>query len=159
MGHFRDRLIFDNTLLRVLEHFRVAKVDYAKNVTRYTEIQRDAVQRCLGELESEGLIEKYTNTSIKKADAKLKKSPEVHKHHTYYQLTRAGVVMLNSIGPSSYSEQIGDDCVSMLSKKKLRLEGDEKCQRMINMGLLDRKLELTRLGKEVLKSVSAKKIR
>lgn len=156
MEEFRDKLIFDNILLRVLEHFRIARVDYAKNITRYTEIQRDIVQRCLDELQSEGLIEKYTNTSIKKTEAKLKKSPEVHKHHTYYELTRAGVVMLKSIEPSSYVEHIGDDCISMLSKKKLRIEGDEKCKRMMSMGLLDRRLELTRLGKEVLKSAMAK---
>lgn len=150
MSQFRQKLIMDNTLLRVLEHFQLAKVDYAKNITRYTEIQRTTVLKCLDELESEGLIEKYTNTSIKKTDAKLKRSPEVHKHHTYFQLTRAGTVMLKSIEPSSYIEFLGEDCFALLSRKKLRADEDEKCSKLIKMGLLDRRLELTRLGKDVL---------
>ena len=41
MAYHRDKLILNNSLLRVLEHFRLAKVDYARNVTKYTEIQRD----------------------------------------------------------------------------------------------------------------------
>lgn len=41
MGYFHEELVLDHSLLRILEHFRVAKVDYAKNVTKYTEIQRE----------------------------------------------------------------------------------------------------------------------
>ena len=81
MAYHRDKLILNNSLLRVLEHFRLAKVDYARNVTKYTEIQRDTVLSCIQELESYGFLEKYTNTSIKRTSAKLKKSAEVHKHH------------------------------------------------------------------------------
>lgn len=152
MDQFRDRLITDNVLLRILEHFHLAKVDYAKNVTRYTEIQRPIVLKGLKELENEGLIEKYTNTSIKKTDAKLKKSPEVHKHHTYFQITRAGTVMLKSIVPSSYIDFMGKECIELLSRKKSRMAGDKRCEKMIRMGLLDRRMELTRLGRDVLES-------
>lgn len=156
MDLIRKKLILDNTLLRVLEHFWLAKVDYAKNITRYTEIQRPFVLECLGILEKDGLIEKYTNTSIKRTEAKLKKSPEVHKHHTYFQITRMGVSILKSIDTSAYLEVIGDECVSKLKFKRERQAEDEKCERMMRMGLLDKHLELTNLGKDILNALPSK---
>ncbi len=150
MDDFSSELILNHTLLAVLEHFRLAKVDYAKNVTRYTEIQRETVLSCIHELEEHGLLEKYTNTSIKRTAAKLKKSAEVHKHHTYFQITRNGVITLNDIQPRTYLEFLAPDCLSRLASKKARQSGDDRCRKMINMGLLSRNLELTELGKMVL---------
>lgn len=144
-------MLLDNTLLRVLEHFRLAKVDYAKNITRYTEIPRPTVLECLEILQDDALIEKFTNTSIKRTQAKLKKSAEVHKHHTYFQLTKLGIDTLKSIEAPAYLELIGEDCISRLKRKKERHAEDEKCERMKRMGLLDKHLELTKLGKEILR--------
>lgn len=157
MDQIRRELILDNNLLKVLEHFHFAKVDYAKNITRYTEIQHNVVLECLNKLEDNGLIEKFTNTSIKRTEAKLKRSAEVHKHHTYFQLTKQGISMLKSIDNSVYVEFIGDDCISRLKKKKERSKEDEKCWKMRKMGLLNNHLELTNLGKRVLKIISSKK--
>lgn len=154
MDQIRKKLLLDNTLLRVLEHFRLAKVDYAKNITRYTEIPRPIVIECLDTLHDDGLIEKFTNTSIKRTEAKLKKSAEVHKHHTYFQLTKLGAYTLKSIDLSSYIELMGDECISRLKIKKERNENDEKCKRLRKMGLLDKNLELTHLGKDVLEALA-----
>lgn len=156
MEHLRSKLVMENRLLRILEHFWLAKVDYAMNISRYTEIQRPVVLEYLNALEEDGLIEKFTNTSIKRTEAKLKKSAEVHKHHTYFQLTKLGINTLKSIDTSSYLELIGTECISRLKKKKERQFDDEKCERMKKMGLLDRHLELTNLGKEVLNSLPSK---
>ena len=156
MDRTREKLILNNTLLRVLEHFRLAKVDYAKNITRYTEIQRNVVLECLDYLERGGLIRKFTNTSIKRTEAKLKRSAEVHKHHTYFQLTKSGISMLRSIDSSSYLDLMAEDCVSRLRRKKDRQPGDVRCERMMKMGLLDKHLELTTLGKEVLGALDSK---
>ena len=156
MDGAKEMLILDNTLLRVLEHFRLAKVDYAKNIMRYTEIRRPIVQSCLLVLEKNGLIEKYTNTSIKRTEAKLKKSAEVHKHHTYFQLTKAGYSMLKDIEPESYLELLGRECLEKILRKKERESGDERCGRLIRMGILDRNLELTKLGQKIQKLVSGK---
>ncbi len=150
MEHLRSKLVMENRLLRILEHFWLAKVDYAMNISRYTEIQRPVVLEYLNALEEDGLIEKFTNTSIKRTEAKLKKSAEVHKHHTYFQLTKLGISTLKSIDTAAYLEMISDDCVSRLKRKKERHPGDQKCERMKRMGLLDKHLELTKLGKDVL---------
>lgn len=149
-----DELILDHTLLRVLEHFRVARVDYARNVTRYTEIQREIVQLCLSRLQEYGFIEKYMNTSIKKTEAKLKKSQEVHKHHTYYKISRSGVSALNSIDASTYLRFLETDCLSFLKKSATCMQGEERCDKLVSMGLLDRHFRITSLGKSVLLAYS-----
>ncbi len=83
-------LLNDYEILRVLRHFQVARVDYAKNVTRYTEIPQERVRRHIERLREMGLLDIYRNTSIKRTEAKLKKSAEVHKHHTYFMINRKG---------------------------------------------------------------------
>lgn len=153
MDPITKELMLNNTLLRVLEHFRLAKVDYAKNITRYTEIQRNVVMDCLKTLENNGLIEKFTNTSIKRTEAKLKRSAEVHKHHTYFQLTKYGTGILKGIDISSYLDLLGEECISMLKRKRERQMSRQKAERMAKMGLLDKHLDLTHLGKEILKSL------
>ena len=150
MAYHRDKLILNNSLLRVLEHFRLAKVDYAKNVTKYTEIQRDTVLSYIQELESYGFLEKYTNTSIKRTSAKLKKSAEVHKHHTYYEITRGGIIALNEISPKSYLQYLASECISLLLGKKENLILGDKSSKLVEMGLLKRNFDLTSLGRTVL---------
>lgn len=151
-----SELIFDHTLLRVLEHFRVAKVDYAKNVTKYTEIQRDTVNSSIRQLEEFGYLERYANTSIKKTVAKLKKSPEVHKHHTYFQITRDGIIALNSIQPRTYLEFLAEECLSCLEGIGRGTIAEQKAVRMERMGLIDRHSELTGLGRLVLNELRRK---
>ena len=153
MAYHRDKLILNNSLLRVLEHFRLAKVDYARNVTKYTEIRRDTVLSCIQELESYGFLEKYTNTSIKRTSAKLKKSAEVHKHHTYYEITRGGIIALNEINPKSYLQYLASECISLLLGKKENLILDDNSSKLVEMGLLKRNFDLTGLGRMVLKEL------
>lgn len=154
MDRAREKLILDNKLLRILEHFRLAKVDYAKNIMRYTEIQRSIIISSLRELERYGFIEKYTNTSIKRTEAKLKRSAEVHKHHTYFQITRAGSIVLKTIDIPGYLDFLGEECIAMLKRKADRDLHDRKCDKMLKMGLLDRNMNLTELGNKVLREAS-----
>ena len=60
---------------------KAAKVDYAKNIKIYTSIPQANVQIYIETLYSVGLIEKYMGSSVKRTQAKLKKTNEVHKHH------------------------------------------------------------------------------
>lgn len=108
---------------------------------------------CIQELEGYGYLEKYTNTSIKKSAAKLKKSAEVHKHHTYYQITRSGVAALNNLNPAAYLPYLADECVSSLMSGGEQPIIEEKANRLIRMGLLGRHMEVTSLGKQVLKEL------
>ena len=156
MDYILEELILDNTILRVLEHFRLARVDYAKNVAKYTEISRDLVASSIRELESHGLLERYTNTSVKKTDARLKKSAEVHKHHTYYEITRSGIIALNTIGPPEYLLYLTDECLSYLTGNRKANPINEGPAKLIMMGLLNRRMELTTLGKQVLSYLKKK---
>lgn len=150
MSDTKEKLILDHRLLRILEHFRLAKVDYVKNVTRYTEIRQELVISYVKELENYGFLERYTNTSIKRTAAKLKRSAEVHKHHTYFRITRSGNSILNEITPDDYARLLGFECISMLMSKVLCEDSNERCAMMVKMGVLDKNLKITPIGERVL---------
>ncbi|KQB35079.1 MULTISPECIES: DUF2250 domain-containing protein [Acidiplasma] len=143
-------LVFDNQLLMVLQHFNLAKLDYAKNIKIYTSIPQMNVNIYLERLENMGLIEKYSGSSIKRTEAKLKKTNEVHKHHTYYLLTNKGHYILKSIGPREYIKYLELPCLKMLAYKKRRNDDPSKRAKLINMGLLDKYGEITPIGESVL---------
>jgi predicted transcriptional regulator len=47
-----------------------------------------------------GLIERDPGSAIKRSKARFKKAFEVHKHHTYYRLSREGELFVRSIDGS-----------------------------------------------------------
>ncbi len=142
-------LIDDTRLRRVLQHLLVAKVDYAKNTTRYTDIPKGEVQRCFERLFEMGLVDIYSNTSIKRRDAKLKRSAEVHKHHTYYQINRLGVRVVNAITPEALARFIEPDILTLLCGSTPPGVTDEKIEKLVNLGLMDKRRRVTELGKRV----------
>ncbi|MGC8609526.1 MAG: DUF2250 domain-containing protein [Thermoplasmata archaeon] len=142
-------LIREYDLLRVLKHFLVARVDYAKNITRYTEIPQYRVKEYLTRLKNMGYLNIYTNTSIKRTDAKLKKSPEVHKHHTYYEINREGELVLKEITPKYYAKNIGIENLKMLCSRKNRKANPDKAAELLQMGLIDKCFDITDIGREV----------
>ncbi|AAT43851.1 DUF2250 domain-containing protein [Picrophilus oshimae] len=146
----KRRLIENNEMLTVLEHFQVAKVDYAKNIMRYTEIPKMKISHYLGILYDMGLLEKYTNTSIKRTDAKLKKSAEVHKHHTYYQMTNKAHYILKDLDAREYIKYVTPEDLKILKYKKARDEFSDSREKLVKMGLLTKKYELTEIGQQVL---------
>ena len=73
--------------LLILRHLKAANVDYAFSIARNLGIEtEDAVE----ELEDEGFVVKVFGRGLKRTKAKMKRSPEVRKHHTYYTLTKKG---------------------------------------------------------------------
>ncbi len=144
-----DIMIREYDMLRVLRHFLIARVDYAKNIMRYTEIPQYRIKEYLKRLESMGYLSIYTNTSIKRTDAKLKKSPEVHKHHTYYEINREGEQILKEITPKYYVKNIGLENLEMLCSRKNRKQNPEKVKDLLQMGLIDKCYDLTEIGRDV----------
>ncbi|BAB59583.1 TVG0430785 [Thermoplasma volcanium GSS1] len=142
-------LINDYDMLRVLKHFTVAHVDYAKNITRYTEIPQIRVRAYLERLKEMGLLDYYTNTSIKRTEAKLKKSAEVHKHHTYYQINKKAEAVLKEITPKLYVKVLGKEKLELLCSRKVRKTSPDRCTGLQAMGLIDKCFDLTELGREV----------
>ena len=138
-------------MLKVLRHMHTAKVDYAKNTTRYTDIPQIKVTEYLLRLRSLGLLDTYGNTSIKRTEAKLKKSAEVHKQHTYFQINRSGDIVLKKATPENYLKFVGPEAIGVLCSRKKIAESPEAVPLLKSYGLLDRESAITELGTEVLR--------
>ncbi len=146
-----SELAEDVNNIRILRHMETAKVDYAKNIMRYTEIDKLVVFQYLKKFEEMGLLEIYGNTSIKRTDAKLKKSAEVHKHHTYFKITRLGEVVLKMADCKFYLKLLQKKCLDRLMARRFKaVEPESDDQRILRMGLIDRHGRLTEMGEKVL---------
>ena len=146
----------DYRLTAVLRHMSVAKVDYAKNVRKYTEIPLIAVNTYLEILLKDGYLTHYTNTSIKRSSAKLKKSAEVHKHHTYYEITREGEIALKSLTPLVYLKLL--DSTNLENLLNFRKSGSSRDPKLSKMGLLNKENNITNLGRDILEEACRKKL-
>ncbi|WP_202318683.1 DUF2250 domain-containing protein [Archaeoglobus neptunius] len=87
----------DPVCLYILAHLHRAKVDYAKSISKMVAVPQKEIEKRLNELEKAGLVQKVTGSAIKRSEAKFKLSYEVHKHHTYYTLTRDGSHILRDL--------------------------------------------------------------
>ncbi len=90
-------VIKDKRYLQILRHLRIANVDYGKSIMKNTKIPIDQVVTLLDDLERMGLVERVPGATVKNTEAKFKLSHEVHKHHTYYRLTRLGDHLLRNL--------------------------------------------------------------
>jgi len=81
----------------VLRHLRLAGIDYATSISIHVKIPLQRLLPILDKLEQENFIEKAHGKSIKRSKAKFKLAKEVHKHHTYYKLSRKGRLILKNI--------------------------------------------------------------
>jgi predicted transcriptional regulator len=152
--HFSDEVLIEvlksPEMLRVLRHMHLAKVDYAKNTTRYTDIPQMRVTGYLKRLYSMKLLDIYENTSIKRTSAKLKKSAEVHKHHTYYQINRNGDILLKEVRPDNYFRLIGSNTIGALCRMDQLSDHPEIMAILKEFRLIDQDNKITELGTEVL---------
>jgi predicted transcriptional regulator len=80
----------DPDYFKVLNHLKIANLDYAKNISKYTKIDINKVSKILEELKEIGLIEEVHSKTVKRVKARLKKQFQVRMHHTYYKLTLLG---------------------------------------------------------------------
>lgn len=87
----------DERYLKILRHLKVANVDYGKSIMKNTKIPIDQVVMLLDDLEKMGLVERVPGATVKNTEAKFKLSHEVHKHHTYYRLSRLADHLLRNL--------------------------------------------------------------
>jgi len=83
--------------LYVLAHLRKAGVDYAKMMAKVGGLPLELIEDAINDLLELGLIERDSGSAIKRSKARFKKAFEVHKHHTYYRLSREGELLVRSI--------------------------------------------------------------
>ena len=83
--------------LYVLFHLKKANVDYAKMIAKLTDLDLELVKTAIEDLMKAGLIERDQGSALKRSKAKFKKAFEVHKHHTYYKLSRKGELFVRKI--------------------------------------------------------------
>ncbi|WP_457741302.1 DUF2250 domain-containing protein [Thermococcus sp.] len=83
--------------LYVLVHLKKASVDYAKMMAKMSSLPLELIEDSINDLLELGLIERDSGSAIKRSRARFKKAFEVHKHHTYYHLSREGELFVRSI--------------------------------------------------------------
>ena len=83
--------------LYVLTHLKRAGVDYAKMMARMSGLPPELINDAVSDLIELGLVEKDPGSAIKRSKAKFKQVSEVHKHHTYYKLSRERELFIRSI--------------------------------------------------------------
>ncbi|WP_297436331.1 DUF2250 domain-containing protein [Thermococcus sp.] len=84
--------------LYVLFHLRKAGVDYARMMGKMSGLSVELINDAIDDLIELGLVERDSGSAIKRSKARFKKAFEVHKHHTYYKLSREGELFTRSIG-------------------------------------------------------------
>nr|CCC55500.1 conserved hypothetical protein [uncultured archaeon] len=84
--------------MRILRHLRSTRTDYAFSIARSLGADMQSVMEELERMERMGLIRRVFGRGLKRTRAKAKRSPEVTKHHTYYELTREGKRALSEEG-------------------------------------------------------------
>ncbi|MDP8023918.1 MAG: DUF2250 domain-containing protein [Nitrososphaeria archaeon] len=80
----------DELEIAVLHHLKIANVDYAFSIARNLGVDTETIISELEKLEKQGYVKKVFGKGLKRTRAKMKRSPEVTKHHTYYTLTKEG---------------------------------------------------------------------
>ncbi|AIU70668.1 hypothetical protein TEU_10170 [Thermococcus eurythermalis] len=83
--------------LYVLTHLKKAGVDYAKMMAKMGGLPLELIEDAINDLLELRLIERDSGSAIKRSRARFKKAFEVHKHHTYYRLSREGELFVRSI--------------------------------------------------------------
>ncbi len=83
--------------LYVLAHLRKASVDYAKMMGKMSELPLFTIEDAIKDLMEAGLVERDSGSAVKRSKARFKKAFEVHKHHTYYRLSREGELFIRQI--------------------------------------------------------------
>jgi predicted transcriptional regulator len=63
----------DPDYFKVLNHLKIANLDYVKNISKYTKIDINKVNKILEELKEIGLIEEVHSKTVKRTKARLKK--------------------------------------------------------------------------------------
>ncbi len=130
--------------LYILFHLKKVGMDYAKSIARTTETPIEEVVAALDELEAKGLIERVSGATVKRSEAKLKMSKEVHKHHTYYSLSKEGKELWKKLrdereASKAIDEVVGDGAWELM--KMLRRYGYEHAVMLSK--LLGKRLEET----------------
>jgi predicted transcriptional regulator len=159
LKEYLKKVILDKRYLIVLQHLQKANVDYGKSIMLNTKIPIQEVVSILTHLEEMKLIERVQGAALKNTEAKLKLSPEVHKHHTYYTLTKSGNHLLRYTTQdeliSAYIEVLSeDDLAVQLMKLAEKLNADHaltyakitrkrleevtpKLEELVRMGILE----------------------
>ncbi|ADB85878.1 DUF2250 domain-containing protein [Saccharolobus islandicus] len=154
-------ILRDIRYLTILKHLKIANVDYGKSIMLNTRIPLAEIVEILDDLERLGLIERVHGATLKNTEAKFKLSSEVHKHHTYYRLTREGDHLLRHLEDrmliDAYMEIVKNDNLALnilrladelnadhaltyakLTHKRLE-EITSKIEELVKMGLLEEK--------------------
>ncbi len=81
----------------IILHIKRAGVEYAKMIMKMTQVDLERIEEAINYLISQGILERDSGSAIKRSRARFKRASEVHKHHTYYKLSRKGAIFSRKI--------------------------------------------------------------
>jgi predicted transcriptional regulator len=81
----------------ILLHIKRANVEYAKMISKMTDLDIDEINKAIEDLMELDYLERDSGSAIKRSKARFKRAKEVHKHHTYYKLSREGELFVREI--------------------------------------------------------------
>ena len=130
--------------LYILLHIKKAGVEYAKMIMKMTEVDLKNIQEAIDSLMSMGLLERDSGSAIKRTRARFKRASEVHKHHTYYRLSRRGILEVRKIDErylQNYFDMLlgkeGFKAIKLLAKER---DFDEICSVLLDCEEMRKKL-------------------
>lgn len=79
-------------------HLDAVGSDYPRSMAGYLKADREDVVETCEALREAGPVERIESGTVKRRNAKAKRSEEVRQHHTYYRLSREGDHLLRWLG-------------------------------------------------------------
>ncbi len=128
--------------LYVILHLKKAGVDYAKMMAKLTGLPVETINDAVFSLMEKGLLERDSGSAIKRSRARFKKAHEVHKHHTYYKLTREGELFARKVDErwmrSYFRKILGQDIMPELVElsRHGKLKSESKAEKLREIGFL-----------------------
>jgi len=117
----------------IILHLKRANVEYAKMIMKLTKVNLDRIENAIESLERKELVERDSGSSIKRTRAKFKKAKEVHKHHSYYHLSKEGSLLARKIDDrflEDYFDSILGPSAFKFIKSLLSENFEEACKHM-----------------------------
>ncbi len=115
----------------IILHLKRANVEYAKMIMKLTNVDLEKIENAITSLEKKGLVERDSGSAIKRTKARFKRAKEVHKHHSYYHLSKDGSLLARKINEefleNYFNSILGSNGFKLL-KALLSENFDEACK-------------------------------
>ncbi len=89
-------------------------------LSKMTDLDVKEINKAIEDLMGGGYLERDSGSAIKRTKARFKMAKEVHKHHTYYKLSREGELFVRKID-ENYLKEYFDNLLGSEGSKIIQL--------------------------------------